>query len=351
MIAPAALETLRELPRTLVAAGYADVLATKPFLSLSGQIAADLEVMPPRLATLVELWFLRRSIPRERVEHALSDRSIDDLLGLGVLVSREDTISTMNLVMLSAAGHLVLVPSPAKLPAAYFGIEGAVLFVRMLASRESALVLGAGPGVHSAHAASRSNRVVAVESDPIAHACAELNAAMNDLDNVELRRGPIHAPDLDEQFSRIYVSAPTHPIPIQPTGVDGPAILDRVLQRLPELLRPHGVAQLVGVWHGTDAGPSPSIDLEELSARGFSIAATVVARHALHAGTPLFEAFVRGIASERRVDPSSARSAAIQYLAKVSATQLYLVSMTVSTGPPRVELSRHWTQPGGEWQR
>ena len=261
----------------------------------------------------------------------------------------------MELVALPVLGQIVLVPSPG-VRTAFFGDEVAVLITRMRPVRGSVLIVGAGPGALSARATESAARIVAVEPDPIAHACAELNVAMNGASGVELRREPFDAfSATGERFDSIVVAAPTLPVPVDgaPSQLDGPAVLGGILGRLPDLLAEGGLAQLVGVWHGDAAGPSPPIDLARLAAiHSLRVVTIVASRHPLGPGSPLFEAIAGRMAAARPLDLRAVRAAHAQYLEKRGVTHLFLVAMTVSRAlEGSTHMSRHWTNPGGAWQR
>lgn len=351
---------LRELPRRLVAVGYVDALVARGVLDLGAGVAADLEALPPRTAAAVELFFLRREVARARIAGALGSDLVDELVGLGILVARGDAVSTVELVALPVFGRIVLVPSPGRLPDAYFGDEVGLLLARMLAPERSALVLGAGPGALALQAAATAPRVLAIEPDPVALACAELNLAMSATlgARIELRATALDAPlDPAERFERVIVAAPTTPLPAADDDAapqrTGPAVLARVLVRLPELLDDDGVAQLAGVLHGGEAGPMlPAEVLATARTHGLAITVTAISRAPLAPGAPLFDAFTAGLAAARGVDPQLVRLAQQRFCTARGITHLYLTSITAaraSTGG--VELSRHWMQPGGAWQR
>lgn len=352
------VSVLRELPRRLVAMGYVDALTARGVLSISGSVAADLDVLSPQTAALVEVFFLRRRVARSRIDQALGANLIDGLCAIGVLVQRENTVTTMDLVILPVLGQLAFVPSPSSLPTAFFGDEMALLIARMIGTHGSTLVLGAGPGLPALQAARTSKRVVAIESDSIALACAELNVEMNDAGMIELRAAEIDAAIVpSERFDHVVVAAPTMPLPVSNTAEGhertGPAVLGRILAQLPEVLADNGVAQLAGVCHGSDDGPSAPIDLARLAIQeGLRIVVTASSRQPLGPGTPLFNALTAGLASAGNVDAGAVRHAQQRYLASRGATQLYLVSITVShSAVPGVDVTRHWTRPGGSWQR
>lgn len=357
------LEALRTLPHRLLCAGYVDAVALRGLLSVQSSVAGDLEWLAPHTATLVELFYLRRAIARERVDGALEPAMTDALLRLGVLVQRDSdntgAVSTMDLVALPILGQIALVPSPEAAPTAFFGNDSAVLLSRMLAVRGAALIVGAGPGLLALRAAQTASRVLAVESDPVASACAELNVAMYGASNITLRTGHYdQALTPDDELSRrcdsVLVAAPTIPAPMADGSLAGPEVLGRIMERLPEILGERGVAQLVGVWHGDAQGPVPALALAPWTTEhSLRVVMTVSSRQSLATGSPLLEAVCQRVARAASCEISEVRQAHQDYLTRRRASHLYLVSMVVSRSDRHagVESTRHFKLPGGAWQR
>jgi methylase of polypeptide subunit release factors len=341
------LAALRALPRQLVAAGYLDALAVRGSLALSSGVERDLEVLTPSTSALVELMFLRRDVARDRVERALSARTVEALVALGILVARGDALSMMQLVALPVFGRIVLVPSPAGAQQAFLGDEVLLLLSRMSPTPGSVLILGGGPGPLAIHAAATAQRVLAIDPDPALNACAELNATLHAADAIELRRGELDAP-LAETFDRVVVAAPTLPLPIVGVEHTGPAVLARILGRLPTILARDGIAQLAGVLHGGDDGPTLPSGLDTC---GLRITMTIASRQSLAPGKPLFDAIVGRIAL-RSPDPQAVRRLNERFLVDRGITHLYLTTITAThSAEPVVELTRHWLRAGGSWQR
>lgn len=349
MTDPAHAEALRELPRQLAAAGYHDALAVRGLLSVGTAVAADLEALTPDTAAAVELFFLRRAVARARLGRVLPARSIEALVGLGVLAATGDELSTADYVLLPVLGRLVLLPSPAHARMTYFGDDVAMLLARMIEVPGTCLVLGTGAGAVAVHAARRASRVVAIEPDPAAHACAELNLMMNGVD-LELRRADLEA-DIDERFDHVVVAAPSLPLPVSPDRAEGtgPAVLARLLGALPSRLAPAGIAQLVGVLHGDAHGPflPPA-----LARSGLRVVITLAARQSLAPQGTVFEAVARRLAVLRSEDPAVVRSGMARFVAERKISYLYLTAITATpSSTTSVEITRHWQRPGGSWQR
>jgi release factor glutamine methyltransferase len=131
---------------------------------------------------------------------------------------------------------------------------GSLLFCRHLHFRdgEDMLEIGAGTGLAAVLAARAGCRVVATDVVPEAVACARANAARNGVgDRVEVLQGDCYEPVSGRRFHLICASPPQMPTPpgrerddataaADNGGVDGWAILDRLIAGAPAHLRPGG---------------------------------------------------------------------------------------------------------------
>jgi release factor glutamine methyltransferase len=144
-------------------------------------------------------------------------------------------------------GCLFRVPPGVQPPKA-----GSLFFCRHLPLRPGARVLeiGAGLGLAAVLAARAGASVVATDVVPAATATIAANAALNGV-AVDVRLGDLYAPVAGETFDLICTNAPQMPTPpgreradaaaaADNGGVDGWAVLDRVIAAAPAHLRPGG---------------------------------------------------------------------------------------------------------------
>lgn len=120
---------------------------------------------------------------------------------------------------------------------------------------DSALDLGTGCGVQALHLAAHTWRVVATDVNQRALRIARFNAALNDLDNVEVREGSYFEPVRDEQFDLIATNPPFVISPAnrerlvyRDSGLPGDRVVEDIVRTAPRHLTPGGWCQVLANW-------------------------------------------------------------------------------------------------------
>lgn len=134
----------------------------------------------------------------------------------------------------------------------YIGSDSLRLAENIVFKRGSeALDLCSGTGIQGLLAAKSAKRVVSVEMNPKAVPVTEFNIRLNHLEDiVELRQGNLYdVLSPNEKFDFIYANPPFIPVAdgvVYPIcgdgGADGRMVLDRIIARMPEFLKPGGEA-------------------------------------------------------------------------------------------------------------
>jgi SAM-dependent methyltransferase len=152
------------------------------------------------------------------------------------------------------------------------GIGGASLTLSglLLATPvDTVLDLGTGCGIQALHASRWAQRVVATDISARALEYTRFNAALNGVDNIEVRLGSLFEPVAGERFDRIVSNPPFVITPradavpeyeYRDGGLVGDALVEAVVTGMRDHLLPGGVAQLLGNWeyraapagHGSD---------------------------------------------------------------------------------------------------
>jgi SAM-dependent methyltransferase len=145
------------------------------------------------------------------------------------------------------------------------GVGGASLTLAGLmvnSEVSSVLDVGTGCGILALHASRFAERVVATDISPRALEIAALNAALNSISSIEFRLGSLFEPVDGERFDRIVSNPPFVITPraegvpryeYRDGGLEGDAIVERVIRGVEDHLNPGGIAQLLGNWEYREA--------------------------------------------------------------------------------------------------
>ena len=170
----------------------------------------------------------------------------------------------------------------------------------------AALDLCTGSGVHAVLAAAHADRVVAVDINPRAVACARFNALALGISNLEVRIGDLFEPVAAERFDLITANPPFVPSPsdefrFRDGGRSGEDIQKRIVAELPLRLAPEGIAQIVTELPERDGEPlldrlrqwlaGAPIDIYALRLSDYSAADYAVA----HAKGETYDEFLRSV--------------------------------------------------------
>ena len=124
-----------------------------------------------------------------------------------------------------------------------------------------ALDMGTGNGIQAILLSRHAERVVATDVNERALQFAELNAALNGIDNVEFRTGSLLDPVAGEQFGVIatnppYVISPALDLVFRDSGMGGDAISEQVVRGLPAVIAEDGYATVLVSWDATGGEPA-----------------------------------------------------------------------------------------------
>ena len=204
---------------------------------------------------------------------ALSPALLDALIGLGLAARSQGRLRAVRDLRPYAfedelgAGHWWIVSDlgelgrPGPLPTDHVlgvGAASLTLAAALLPGRyERALDLGTGCGIQAMHLSRRARRVVATDVSERAVQTAALNAELNGIRSIELRRGDVFEPVRGERFDLIVSNPPfvitprNRAVPqyvYRDGGREADGLVREVVSGVAELLEPGGVAQLLGNW-------------------------------------------------------------------------------------------------------
>jgi hypothetical protein len=233
-------------------------LKTRPF-----ELAAHRRRLPARGAfgVLARLFLLGDAVESDELERAVAPLGVDRLLDLQ-LCAREAEHRVRARVKLVPHGDYLLASDPESpvsttTPFDYVpGVQAPSVTLAKLAVRrevDAALDLGTGLGLQALLAARHARRVVATDVNRRALGFAAFNAALNGIDNVELRHGASFEPVAGERFDLIvanppYVISPDHDYAYRDSGLAGDALCRRLVETVPGHLAEDGYAHLLVSW-------------------------------------------------------------------------------------------------------
>jgi len=225
------------------------------------------------LATLATLFILGMPVSAAAVAVALPRVTLNGVRELGLCDVRDDDVVALvdlrpyDFLDAQGAGSWWIASDLGELTTGralrtdhVLGVGGASLTLSGLLIPDpvdSVLDLGTGCGIQAMHASRWARRVIATDISRRALAFAELNAALNGIDNIEFRHGSLFEPVTGERFDRI-VSNP--PFVITPRSADvpeyeyrdggmvGDALVEAVVSGARDHLVEGGIAQLLGNW-------------------------------------------------------------------------------------------------------
>jgi SAM-dependent methyltransferase len=172
-----------------------------------------LERMGGPVADALLLLALDQAIAADAARAAIGGDLFDALAGAGLFVPAGEGLlrAAVKLWMfddlfyfaddLGQGGEAVM--GPAQFTSTLMRLAGA-----SAGASESALELGCGAAVAAIHLARRFRRVVATDINPRAIVLARVNAALNGVDNVEVRLGDLYEPVAGERFDLVVCQPP-----------------------------------------------------------------------------------------------------------------------------------------------
>jgi hypothetical protein len=222
------------------------------------------------LEDLVRLFALGVAVPRPRAARVLAPTDLDDL-GPALVPDGDAVRARVALTPYDGLLFLHDPPQPEEIgPDFVTGVNSASKTLASLTVRrevDTALDVGTGCGVQALLAARHTGRVVGTDVNRRALEYAELNAALNGLPNVELRRGSLLEPARGEQFDLVasnppYVVSPDTAYVFRDSGGSADEISRELVARGPSALEDGGFATLLLNWVVADPD-APTASVEE----------------------------------------------------------------------------------------
>ncbi|HEY2543783.1 MAG TPA: methyltransferase, partial [Gaiellaceae bacterium] len=218
-------------------------------------VVAERRLSESPLETAIRLLYLQLPVPERKVDSGVAEA----LLTLG-LVTREGKnlvpharIVPVDDTLLASDGFTRDADDPPDYVATYTPTARTCDLLTPRPRVKRALDVGTGSGIHALLAAKHAKRVVAVDVNDRALAYTAMNAALNELDNVECRNGSFFEPVEGETFGLITCNAPFVVSPEQrwayrDSGFRGDDVTAHVIHEAASHLADDGYATLLGSW-------------------------------------------------------------------------------------------------------
>jgi methylase of polypeptide subunit release factors len=210
----------------------------------------------------IRLLFLQLPVPRAGAVQELGERLVGALeaTGLARVDSQVDPrarILPVGSTLLASDGYSLDGDDPPDYVATYTPTARVLDSLTPRPHVERALDVGTGSGIHALLAAQHADHVIATDVNPRAVAYTQLNAALNDLTNVECRQGSLFEPVEGERFDLItcnapYVVSPERRWAYRDSGFEEDEVSARVVRAASEHLKLGGYAAMLVSWLAND---------------------------------------------------------------------------------------------------
>lgn len=221
----------------------------------TGNVLARLFLLGVTLDTSTASEFIPNSIVELLITHGFVTKDGDRIRPDVVIIPIED------LLFVSDAFH-VLGGNRANefvLPASTHSAN----FLRHLTMRttvKDVLDLGCGCGIHALFAARHANHVIATDISSSAMRYTAINAALNNIDNVEILRGNLFEPVATRQFDLIisnppFVVGPSDQYEYRDNPLDLDGFCALLIAEAPQHLTPNGHLQMLCEWVEVEGEP------------------------------------------------------------------------------------------------
>lgn len=228
----------------------------------------------------LRLFSLDDTLTRSEAIDALGERLFGALCDADAIAAVDDRFAA-KLVVMPSDGLYILADRLIHGSDAVMGPGSTTTALVRATSRSgigSALDVGCGAGTLALHLARRARRAIGTDINARAIGIATINAALNDVGNIEFRAGELFAPVEDEKFDLI---ASQPPFVAQPEGAKdvaylyggarGDEVTVRLLRELSRHLAKGGRAMLMTQWPRIDDRTVPELVQAALQTKGLSI--------------------------------------------------------------------------------
>ena len=225
--------------------------------------AAERRLPPTPLGTAIRALFLQLPVDAADAERAFGRKGLDALEATGLASVRGElepgarVLPVGDLLVAADGDPDADGDDPPDYVAPYTPTSRTCDFLTPRRHFDRALDVGTGSGVQALLAARHAGQVVATDVNERALTFGRLNAALNDLSNVDFRAGSLFEPVAGETFDLItcnapFVISPENQFVYRDAGFEGDGVTERVVRAAGAHLADDGYATLLGSWLGHD---------------------------------------------------------------------------------------------------
>jgi methylase of polypeptide subunit release factors len=224
-------------------------------------VAHERRLPQTRVATVIRLLFLQLAVPVDAAVDALGRRGVEALETTGLAVVGDELVPRVRMLpigpLLVTGDGYAQGDDPSDYVAIYTPTSRVCDSLTPRPRVARALDVGTGSGIHALLASRHVDQVVATDVNPRALAFAELNAVLNGVTNLELRRGSLFQPVAGETFDLItcnapYVVSPENRWAYRDSGFEADEFSARVVRDAAVHLADGGYATLLVSWLAQD---------------------------------------------------------------------------------------------------
>jgi len=258
------------LKRVVKDAGYTETALAETLGLSCVHESQDFELIYRRVRTdspyniLVQLFWLGREVSEPAIRKNLPGLDIEQLEGIGLLVRQNGAIRSIAKL---GPYHELLMASDfepgihSELPADHvLGVSAASLTLANVTVRrkvKTALDLGTGAGIQAFLSAPHADHVIGTDTNPRALNFAKFNARLNEINNIEWRRGSLYEPVAEQKFELIvsnppFVISPESRFIFRDTNLPGDALSEQVVGGVGDRLTEDGFACILFNWYHKD---------------------------------------------------------------------------------------------------
>jgi len=210
------------------------------------------------LDTFIRLFLVEAEVSEAEARRAVAPTPLDAWSDSGLLIAYEGRVAA-GFALLPQLGLRLLFDLRTHRPLRADHVVGMGPVSNMLswatvrARVGRALDVGTGCGGQALLLARHAERVVATDVNPRALEVAAFNAALNGIDNVELRRGSLFEPVVGEEFDLVvanppFAIGPNQELAFRDGGFPADGFVERIVREAPTHLRSGGHCQLTAHW-------------------------------------------------------------------------------------------------------